>query len=130
MHSFGPQRIDYTSSHPNVIQIHCAASSGGIYATVYHDGAPLTCNVVFDLYFTFVLDLVPFWQYVNSFQGSHFATVYFYACCVRVHSLSYSSSHSSETVDFQVGKISPLLKFLTPGRQQTIMCISHSNGLW
>jgi hypothetical protein len=80
-------------SHPNIIQIYGAVSSGGIYATLYHDGALLACNVVLYLRFTFILDLVPLRQYVDSFRGSHFATVYFYACCVHLHSLSYSSSH-------------------------------------
>jgi hypothetical protein len=35
-----------------------------------------------------------------------------------------------KTVDFHVGIFSPLLKFLTPGRQQAIMCIPHFNGIW
>jgi hypothetical protein len=38
----------------------------------------------FHLHLTFVLDLVPFQQYVDTYRYSHFATVYFYACCVRM----------------------------------------------
>ncbi|KAJ7315706.1 hypothetical protein DFH08DRAFT_419117, partial [Mycena albidolilacea] len=50
--------------HPNLIQIYGAASSGDMYATLYHD------------------ELVPFQQYVDGYQYSHFATVYIYACCI------------------------------------------------
>ncbi|KAJ7300934.1 hypothetical protein DFH08DRAFT_122002 [Mycena albidolilacea] len=49
--------------HPNIIQIYGTVHSGGIYATLYHD------------------ELVPFRQFLDSYRYSHFATVYFYACC-------------------------------------------------
>jgi hypothetical protein len=40
------QRFNYRPSHPNIIQIYGTVHSGGVYATLYHDGALFAWNVV------------------------------------------------------------------------------------
>jgi hypothetical protein len=81
---FGHQHLNYTHSHPNIVQIYGAASSCGIHATLFHDGAVFYLECGFHLHLTFVLDLVPFQQYVDTYRYSHFATVYIWSCGVRV----------------------------------------------
>jgi hypothetical protein len=116
MHSFCPQRINDTHSHPNIVQIYGAARSGRIFATLYHDGAHLAWNVVLYLCFTFDAELVPFQQYVDGYRSSHFATVYFYACCVRVRFNPSIEPHFSKDCGFPCMRFAPLLKSLTPGQ--------------
>jgi hypothetical protein len=36
--------MNYTPSHPNIIQLHSAASSNKMHATVFHDGATFDLN--------------------------------------------------------------------------------------
>ncbi|KAF7337149.1 hypothetical protein MVEN_02152900 [Mycena venus] len=55
--------LTFESSHPNVIQICGAASSGEIHATIFHD------------------DLIPFRHFMGPHRHSHFPTVYIYAYC-------------------------------------------------
>jgi hypothetical protein len=50
----------------------------------------------FDLGFTFEVELVPFHQFLDSYRYSHFATVYFYACCVCVRSDPSIEPHLSK----------------------------------
>ncbi|KAF7377104.1 hypothetical protein MSAN_00129400 [Mycena sanguinolenta] len=48
--------------HPNIVQIYGAASSNGVHATLFND------------------DLIPLQEILNRHRGSHFSTVYIYAC--------------------------------------------------
>jgi hypothetical protein len=95
MPSFGG-RLKYTRSHPNIIQIYGAASSGDIYATVFHDGAHLAWNVLHLVCFILEAEFVPFRQFVDGYRYSHFATVYFYACCVGFRCIPSIASHLSK----------------------------------
>ncbi|KAJ6526646.1 hypothetical protein B0H19DRAFT_543987 [Mycena capillaripes] len=58
--------------HPNIIQMSGAASSGGIHVTLFHD------------------DLVPFQRFLDLHQNSHFSTIYIYALCICVPSVTWN----------------------------------------
>ncbi|KAJ6566456.1 hypothetical protein B0H19DRAFT_1374022 [Mycena capillaripes] len=55
--------LNYACSHPNIIQLRGATSSGSIRAMLFHD------------------DLIPLEHFVNLHRHSYFHTVYIYAYC-------------------------------------------------
>jgi hypothetical protein len=48
-HSLHTSLLNDTLSHPNIIQIRGAASSGNIHATLFHDGAPSMRLTILDI---------------------------------------------------------------------------------
>jgi hypothetical protein len=71
------------NSHPNIVQICEAASSGSNHAILFHDGQDLTHNVSHHQSFMPDLDLIPLKEFAERHRDSLFSTVYTYACCVR-----------------------------------------------
>ncbi|KAJ7229296.1 hypothetical protein B0H12DRAFT_1077476 [Mycena haematopus] len=65
-----------------------AASSGGIHATLFNDGAVFGFPSDFNL--TFEVDLIPLKQFVDSYRDSPALMVYIYACC-DAHNYIYSA---------------------------------------
>jgi hypothetical protein len=53
---------------------------------------------------------VPFQQYVETYRYSHFATVYFYACCVRVRSNPSTETHLSKACGLLCRNIFPIVE--------------------
>jgi hypothetical protein len=103
-------RLSNTCSHPNIVQIFGAASSGSVHATLYHDGVCLTWGVVSDLRFTFEVELVPLRHYVNSYLNLHFEKKYFYACCVRVCSKPSIEPHLSKAYGLLCRNLFPIVE--------------------
>jgi hypothetical protein len=78
--------INLSPSHPNIIQLHAAASSNRIHATVFHDGTPMDLKcVTTDL--TLEIDLIPFEQFLDRY--SPLLKVYIYGYCVRAAATSH-----------------------------------------
>ncbi|KAJ6462939.1 hypothetical protein C8R45DRAFT_524773 [Mycena sanguinolenta] len=63
--------------HPNIVQICCAASSNGIYATLFYDA------------------LIPVQEILDRYRDSHFATVYIYAHCNQDFSEAFNYLYSA-----------------------------------
>ncbi|KAJ7315680.1 hypothetical protein DFH08DRAFT_820252 [Mycena albidolilacea] len=69
-----------------------------------------------------------------SVRHPNIIQIYGAASSGSVHATLYHDGHllnlvCQKRVDFSVGIFSPLLKLLTPGRQQATMCIPHFNGI-
>jgi hypothetical protein len=71
--------INYTPSHPNIVQLHAAASVNSMHATVFHDGTTMDLKcVTTDL--ALELDLIPFKHFLDRY--SPLLKVYIYGYCV------------------------------------------------
>jgi hypothetical protein len=72
--------LNYTFSHPNIVQIFGTAKLGKIHATILHDGATFCQKQIPELIFN--SELIPLKDFLAQYRDSHFSTVYIYAYVV------------------------------------------------
>jgi hypothetical protein len=77
--------INSTPSHPNIIQLHSAASSNYMHATVFHGGMPYNLQFLM-LSLTLQIDLIPFEHFLDHY--SPLLRVYIYGYCVCTSAFS------------------------------------------
>ncbi|KAJ6453326.1 hypothetical protein C8R45DRAFT_945166 [Mycena sanguinolenta] len=62
--------------HPNLLQLYGTVASPGLYAAVFHDGWNIALAKIISL--TIGSELIPANEVLKRYNGSHFATVYFW----------------------------------------------------
>jgi hypothetical protein len=77
-----------TSSHPNIIQLHSAATSNSIHATVFHGGVSGNFQSLIPS-LTIEADLISLEHFLDRYHNSPILTVYINACCVHSSSTSH-----------------------------------------
>jgi hypothetical protein len=93
-------------SHPNIVQLCATASSGNIYAIIFHDGA--IYNFLNGDTEKFNVDLIPVRQFLELHRQSHLAAAYVYACtvctmlstqrCILIYLRTQSSRYEHSTL--------------------------------
>lgn len=68
--------------HPNFVQLYGTVSSGGLHATIFHDGSQFLA-VSSPTVEQSLSELVPVEQYLEEFRQSPISTVYLYGYFVR-----------------------------------------------
>ncbi|KAF7378379.1 hypothetical protein MSAN_00264200 [Mycena sanguinolenta] len=106
--------LTHATSHPNIVQICCVASSNGIHATVFND------------------DLIPLRDFLDGYRNSPVLTVYIYACC----NSDFSAAYRYMTSEFQwtfrnvrIGYGARLVGFAQSLSRGLMNCGSHLRNL-